>query len=252
MVVAAVGCWGQEVERPFPYPAIPDLIREPQARLEYLLERYWSLFDFNDTTAVNRLTEEQGFVDYINILQMADSAVAAKSVRILMDSVSHDEARMKRYESLIDHYLGNPNSPMRNDATYAHLLRVMPQTPQRKFLLGEVTKNLPGTIAADFTFVDDEGLKLRMHEVRSPLTMLVFFDPHCDHCEKMMPQIIDQTGRVDPTTLKVLYVNTELNEMDRLYYLPAMPSLYLLDAEKRVIIKDGSLDQIMKVLLPNG
>ena len=253
MVVAAVSCWGQATERPFPYPAIPDVLREPALRLEYLMERYWSMFDFNDTTAVNRATEEQGFVDYINMLQYCDSTLAAKSVKMFIDSIGSPEARLKHFESLIDHYLGNPNSPMRNDATYAHLLRALPQTPQRTFLIGQVTKNLPGSVAADFTFADEDGVTRRLHDVKSPMTLIVFFDPHCEHCEKMMPQIKDQVARVPAETLQVLYVDTTKDEqLELIYYLPAMPSLYLLDAEKRVIVKDGQLEQIMKVLLPNG
>ena len=250
MVVATVSCWGQATERPFPYPAIPDVLREPALRMEYLMERYWSMFDFNDTTAVNRQTEEQGFVDFINMLQYCDSTLAARSVKALMDSVSHDATRLKRFEDLTDHYLGNPNSPMRNDVSYAHLLRALPETPQRTFLIGQVTKNLPGTIAADFTIADENGVTRRMHDTRSVRTLLVFFDPQCEHCVQMMPQIKASVARVPAEALQVFYVNiAENDQLERGYYFPALPSLYLLDSDKRVEIKDGSLEQIMKVLL---
>ena len=247
LLMTAVSSWGQEST--FPYPAIPDLLQEPQARLEYLMERYWSMFDFNDTTAVNRATEEQGFVDYINMLQYCDSSLAAKSAKMFIDSIGKPEARLKHFESLIDHYLGNPNSPMRNDAVYAHLLRVLPQTPQRTFLIKQVTKNLPGTIATDFAYTDEDDVTRRMYDVKSPLTLLVFFDPYCEHCEKMLPQIKDQTAKVPAEAMAVVYVNTNGNDdVEKAYYLPALPSLYLLDAEKRVLIKDGSLELIMNAL----
>ena len=81
------------------------------------------------------------------------------------------------------------------------------------------------------------------------LTLLVFFDPYCEHCEKMLPQIKDQTAKVPAEAMAVVYVNTNGNDdVEKAYYLPALPSLYLLDAEKRVLIKDGSLELIMRAL----
>lgn len=236
-------------ERPFPYPAIPETMRQPQERLVFLLERYWSLFCFDDSTAVNRATEEQGFVDYIDLLQYADSAVAAKSVRIFADSIGKTPQRQQHFDGLIDHYLGNPESPMRNDVTYAHLLRVLPTTPQRTFLLGEVTRNQPGKQAADIKFVADGATQpLQLSGVESPLMLLVFHDPDCEHCQQMLPQIKQSSvlsGKAQQ--LKIFYINIEAEENRAIrdsYYLPALPSLYLLDAEKRVVIKDGSLQRI--------
>lgn len=247
LLMAAVSSWGQE--KPFPFPAIPDVLKEPQARLEYLMEHYWSMFDFNDTTAVNRATEEQGFVDYIDMLHYCDSSLAAKSAKMFIDSIGKPEARLKHFERLINHYLDNPDSPMRNDVVYAHLLRALPQTPQRSFLIKQVTKNLPGAIAADFAYTDEGGVTRRMYDVKGPLTLLVFFDPNCEHCEKMMPQIKEQASKVPAEDMAVVYVNTiDNDDVAKAYYLHALPSLYLLNAEKRVLIKDGSLELIMNVL----
>ena len=112
-----------------------------------------------------------------------------------------------------------------------------------------MTKNLPGTIAADFAYTDEDDVTRRMYDVKSPLTLLVFFDPYCEHCEKMLPQIKDQTSKVPAEAMAVVYVNTNGNDdVEKAYYLPALPSLYLLDAEKRVLIKDGSLELIMNAL----
>ena len=71
----------------------------------------------------------------------------------------------------------------------------------------------------------------------------------CEHCEKMLPQIKDQTAKVPAEAMAAVYVNTNGNDdVEKAYYLPALPSLYLLDAEKRVLIKDGSLELIMNAL----
>ena len=260
-LTASLCGWAQEVA--FPYPAIPEVLTEPQARLEFLMERYWSMFDFNDTTAINQTTAEQGFVDYINLLQYADSAVAAESVRIFADSIARNEQRQQHFDGLIDHYLGNPDSPMRNDVTYAHLLRVLPKMPQRTFLLGQITKNQPGTIANDLplgraasacvVYTSEEEPEPRLYYVESPLTLLVFYDPDCEHCQEMMPQIRRMMDAGYASQTCAIYINVEENTAARqAYYLPALPALYLLDNEKTVIIKDGTIPQIAAYLQKAG
>ena len=257
----AMSSWGQE--RPFPFPAIPEVLTEPQARLEFLLDHYWQEFNFNDTTAINQTTAEQGFVDYINLLQYADSAVAAGSVRIFADSIARNEQRQQHFDRLIDHYLGNPDSPMRNDVTYAHLLRVLPKTPQRTFLLGQITKNQPGTTANDLplgraasacvVYTSEVEQEPRLYHVESPLTLLVFYDPDCEHCQEMMPQIRKMMDAGYASQTCAMYINVEENTAARqAYYLPALPALYLLDNEKTVIIKDGTIPQIAAYLQRAG
>ena len=258
----------QEQETTFPFPAMPDSLREPTARLKFLLEHYWSVFNFDDTSDANRATAEQGFVDYINLMQLADSAVQAASARIFVDSISQKEHRQLQFNKLINHYLDNPESPMRNDVTYVHLLRAMPKTPQRTFLIQALTKNTPGTVAADIPLGDaicscdasTPGLsgesgkspgapERRLHQVQSPTTLLVLYDPFCGHCLEMMPKINEMMKEGYASQTCAIYINVEQNtKANEAYYISSLPALYLLDSEKKVLVKEGSLEQIEKTL----
>ena len=134
----------------FPYPSIPDTVTEPQARIAFMLEHFWQGFDFGMlSTAEGRQTAEQGFVDFVNLLQHADSTTAARSCSLLVDSLT-TPAREELFSDFTERYLGDSYSPVRNDVTYAHLLRALPETPQRKFLIGEVTKNQVGSQVKNF------------------------------------------------------------------------------------------------------
>lgn len=239
-----------EPEVHFPFPEVPSVILEPQERLAYLLEHYWSCYHFADSTQSNRIVGEQGFADYVNLMQYADSAVCARSATMFVDSISAEAGRQHFFEELIAHYLGNPQSPLRNDIVYAHLLRALPPTPQRTFLLRQVEQNQVGTVANDLTITDGNGTSQRLYDIASPLTLLVFFDPECEHCQELMPQLTARTQRLSQTfPLQVLWVNVELTpEAHRSYYLPALPSLYLLDHKKTVLVKDGSIDAVEQML----
>ena len=84
-----------------------------------------------------------------------------------------------------------------------------------------------------------------LYYVESPLTLLVFYDPDCEHCKEMMPQIRSMMGKEYASQVCALYINVEENAAARqAYYLPELPALYLLDSEKTVIIKDGTIEQI--------
>ncbi len=252
----------QEQETTFPFPAMPDSLREPTARLKFLLEHYWSVFNFDDTSDANRATAEQGFVDYINLMQLADSTVQAASARIFVDSISQKEHRQLQFNKLINHYLDNPESPMRNDVTYVHLLRAMPKTPQRTFLIQALTKNTPGTVAADIPLGDaicscdattpgesPGAPERRLHQVQSPTTLLVLYDPFCGHCLEMMPKINEMMKEGYASQTCAIYINVEQNtKANEAYYISSLPALYLLDSEKKVLVKEGSLEQIEKTL----
>ncbi|MBP3251139.1 MAG: DUF5106 domain-containing protein [Prevotella sp.] len=276
---AVAGAEAQQPDVQFPFPQIPELLQAPEARLAFLMENYWSRYDFDDRSDRGRETGEQGFADYINLLQYADSALAARSVKTLADSLAKAPARLQHFDELTDHYLGNPNSPLRNDVVYAHMLRGLTALPQLDeaarqrltFRLRLVEKNQPGTTAADFAYIDRQGKRHWLHEVESELTLLVFSDPECEHCHEQMPRIIDCETLRDNPHLTVLNIypddNTEAwlraamplpanwlegrsegGELHReqTYYLPALPSLYLLDRDKRVMVKDGTLEQVVR------
>ncbi len=265
----------------FPFPEIPELLQTPEARLGYLLEHYWSRYDFNDQSDRNQMVAEQGFADYINLMQYADSATCALSAQVLSDSIGSSQSRLEQFDGLTDHYLGNPNSPLRNDVTYAHLLKAFTALPQLDeatasrlaFRLRMVERNQPGSIATDFVYIDREDCEHRLYDVDSELTLIVFSDPECEHCHEQMPRIMGSPVLQADNRLKVLNIYPDHNAeawlkdvkplpqnwlegrspqgaiiREQTYYLPALPSLYLLDRQKRVIVKDGTLEQVEAVL----
>lgn len=252
MLACPFGGWAQDVS--FPYPTVPETLATDEAKLAYVLEHFWIKYDFSDSSQANQKVGEQGFVDFVNLMAYADSVTCAKAAGAFADSIACSEQRLSHFEALTRHYLENPQSPLRNDTVYCHLLRALPATSQRQFLMRQLSLNQPGMLAADFSFVDTKGKKQRLYGIQSPLTLLVFYDPLCEHCQEQMPQIQREPVLQKTSGLKVVYVDTNLNPgVMKDYYLPVLPSLYLLDAHKRVVVKNGALQQVVErlsVLLP--
>ena len=263
----------------FPYPEIPVSISEPRMRLSYLLNHFWDNFLFADTSQTNRKLAEQGMADYLNLLpHVEDSASQCSAVDVFVRQAFVNASRSDSFENLLEHYLGNPASPLRNDGLYALLLRRIAMTlPEGDARLERyrqhqrlLSMNAPGTTATDFIYVTRGGARGRLSDLSSPYTLLVFSDPDCARCRENMPQLMASKALRDGR-VRVLVVypdadtslwrqakpdlpydwtdaySPEGEVMHRpLYHLPRLPALYLLDAEKHVLVKDGSLEEVVE------
>lgn len=272
----------------FPFPEIPATLTEPEARKSYLLTHYWEQFDFADTTLVNnRDVTEQGFVNFIALLAdgtTPEELTRESLANWCAGFVGKEHARQVLTQTA-DDYLFNPNSPFYNEGLYGMyleaLLGKLPQTDAMRsayrFKLELVRRNNVGDKATDFTYYQSDGMRctLATTPVKNDRLLLMFYDPECESCHEVLLQMAADTALAEAVRtgkLSVLAVYTEGNEeawrkalpdlpkgwtvgTDReavkggaLYDLKAMPSLYLLDGKKTVLLKDAAYEKIRATL----
>ena len=272
----------------FPFPEIPATLTEAEARKAFLLTHYWDQFDFADTTLVNnRDVTEQGFVNFIALLAdgTTPEELTRESLENWCAGFVGKEHARKVLTQTADSYLFNPNSPFYNEALYGlyleTMLDVLPQTDavrsSYQFKLELVRRNNPGDRATDFTYYLPDGTRctLGTTPTKNDRLLLVFYDPECESCHEVLQQMAADASlaeAVQSGKLNVLAVYTEGNEEawrkalpdlpegwtvgnDReavktgaLYDLKAMPSLYLLDGSKTVLLKDAAYEKIRATL----
>lgn len=244
LLCCALGVQAQQAD--FPYPEIPDEMEEPEARLSYLLTHFWNQYAFADSTAMNREVGEQGMVDFLNFMQHADSVTAAKGSKVFADLVVAHPSALSFFEGLMAHYLDDPDSPLYSDRVYVHLLRALPETPQRSWLLEQLAKNQVGSCATDILVTTPDGKQARLYDIKAEQTLLIFFDPDCRRCQRLETQLKQDPLIMQNPRLKV--VRKDVNDLKGEYYVPHTPTLYLLDREKRVVLKGGN-EEALKTLL---
>ena len=130
-------------------------------------------------------------------------------------------------------------------------------------------KTRPGGRAADFGLLDRDGRKRRRSHLEAEYTLLYFYDPTCDECERVKARLVSspairamvRSGRLAVLSVSVADGEAWREEVvpqgwtdgcdvaerltrDGIYDLKAMPTLYLLDRGKRVLLKDASVDRI--------
>ena len=233
-------------EAAFPYPEIPDEVEEPEARMMYLLEHFWQDYAFADSTAMNREVGEQGMVDFLNFMQHADSVSIVHGARVLADSLVAHSSALSFFEGLMERYLGDSDSPLYNDVVYAHLLRALPESPQRVWLLEQLAKNQVGDCAADIFVTTAEGKRMRLHDIKAEQILLIFYDPDCRRCQRLDAQLEQEPLIVQNPRLKV--VRKDMNDLKGEYYVPHTPALYLLDSEKHVVLKEPNWETLLEML----
>lgn len=272
----------------FPYPQIPSVIRNPEKRKEFLLCNYWSEFDFSNRTMIdNRNVGEQGFVNFISLLsdKLTSQKLIKQSMEAFCKGLLSDTYARKIITKWMDSYLDNANSPFYNESLYTAyletLLKVLPANDVMRssynFKLQLVKRNNPGNTATDFTYYLANGQKksLQSTPVKGNHLLLLFYDPECESCHKVLLQMAADkqlAEAIKAGKLSVLAIYTEGNEevwrkalpdlpqdwtvgtdreavkLGALYDLKAMPSLYLLDKKKKVILKDATYEAIRQIL----
>ena len=237
----------------FPYPALPDTLKDVEQRAEYLSRHYWDNYDFADSLLVkNADVTEQGFVNFIDILARFNQHIATEGVTAFSAKAYSNKTTKEKFESLIEHYYENPESPMRNDRIYMLFLQEMKKSPyfdetekeRIDFHLKAASKNLPGTIATDFTFTLEDGKQHRLSDYKNQKVILYLYDPDCENCHKVTAWLSKQQIPADVTMLRII-ADTRLGS---LYSLKAMPTIYLLDKENKVVLKDSTPEQLVECI----
>lgn len=268
----------------FPFPEIPTMLTQPEERKAYLMAHYWDNFNFADTALVNnRNVAEQGAADYLAILAdgtLTEEQVKGSLDGFCKGMEAQEHAR-KVFLQMMEDYLYNPNSPFHNEGLYALFLERMLKSEyvdegrksSLKFILDLISRNCPGGVATDFVYFLPDGSKRSLAQTRAKNNrlLLVFYDPECPSCHETMLEMVADgllAEAVRAGKLTVLAVYTEGNlevwkrtlsdlpqgwtvgsdheavKMGALYDLKAMPSLYLLDGTKKVLLKDAPYAKI--------
>lgn len=269
----------------FPFPNIPTDLVKAEDRGAFLVSHYWDNFNFADTSLIAKpeLTE-QAFSNFIDLLPRFDSISAERGVDAFAwrafspsvpDTVHH------YFATLADHYLYDPNSPMRSDEIYALFLRRMVNCPafteaertRYAYQLHTVTTNAIGTVATDFVYIDRQGRRSTLHTTEGELLLLYFYDPECDKCNAVTKMLADSPIVTGNPRLRVLAVypdadtdawlthkklfpvswtdayspDGDITSHD-LYSVRATPTIYLLDSGKRVLLRDVSPEVLLLYL----
>ncbi len=253
----------------------PDSLQGDQMRA-WMAAHYWDKLDMADTLFYRQVDTAEMLSAYIFFVrQYVDRDDPAPLLDLLRRASTVNRPSLDYFAMLTDQVLHNPNSPMRDDELFIPAMETILASP----LLDDYDRMAPepeirmarlnrvGEPARDFNYTTADGRTSRLYALPSDFVLLFINNPGCEMCREVReaicqsPMLTEMIERRELTVL-ALYPDEDLaawrayssqipaawiNAYDRgcriergeLYDLRAIPSLYLLDRRKRVLVKDA-------------
>ncbi len=243
--------------------------------LNYAIAHFWDGFDFECGERVAEYNTDdicQAFIDYTMLVYTSGDLSHLQS---LMERASASREVLDLFMSVSEMVLHDPNSPLRNDELYIPILEYLVESP----LLDEYDRMIPehdlhiamqnrlGHKANDIVYTTAKGKRGTLYDIEADYTLLMFNNPDCPTCRMIIDNIVasplmnemQEMGRLKviaiypdadleawhryvdkmPRRWIVSYDEGQRITHDKSYDLRAIPSLYLLDKDKRVMVKDS-------------
>lgn len=269
----------------FTLPEIPTMYTTPEQRADFLVKHYWDNFDFTDTAYIHlpQITE-QAYVDFLDVIKHSPTESGHEGIRRLMVNAEKNKKVFNYFVSLADKYLYDPNSPFLNEEAYITVLESMlkstlledTEKERPKYRLQLAQKNRVGTKALNFTYTLKSGKQGTLYGLSADFLLVYINNPGCHACREITEGLKASGITQDllaqkRMTILCIYPDEDLGEWEKhwhdfpaswinsydkgsvienkeLYDLKAIPSLYLLDKNKTVLLKDATLPNVEQYL----
>lgn len=256
-------------------PALPPATLTEEEHQAYMVEHYWDRFDFADTTFIAEVdTAHMATAFAVYAAGYVPDSLASEAMSRLMAKASISRRMFDYFVMLAEGVLHDPNSPLRDDEKYIPVLEAIVASPYYdeverlpyEYDLEIARQNRVGHAANDFSYTLESGFSGQMYGIDAEYLLIFFSNPGCPMCRDVSEQIQSSplmNELVEREQLKVLvvYPDEDLEqwrahldeyppawlcsynegraiERERLYDMKAIPALYLLDRQKRVMAKD--------------
>ena len=272
--------------RQFPAVTVPSVISDPDERLEYVLNHYWD--DFEGVPMEGMEGAMADFIALLDRapLPVAQKAVEVLFHRICdaekADTSAHHYVLMTQ---MVSKYLYDPNSPLRNEDYYLPFVRLMAESPLTsddmrpayRYEAEACAVCQSGTPAPDFVMKTSSGCEMNLYDTNSFYTLLFFSNPGCTACKTIVEEISAVDGMESMiesgyVSIVNVYIDEDLDAWKdyvrnypdswtsaydrdrvirgkRIYDVRAIPSLYLLDKDKVILMKDAPTEKVLARIL---
>lgn len=255
---------------------VTNIICASPAKCRVSPENFWNEIIVENNPRLNdKEYLTQLFYEYADLLNATpDSKMKKTAVDSLFRLIENNQPLLFLFEDISNRILYGIDSPFYNEESFIPFLQHFSKSDligeafkeRYAFRLEIANKNRPGKKIPDFKFISRDGGKNSINKIHvNNRLLLIFYDPDCENCKKTMNKLAEddnlnlmiQNGDMTvvaiysgedrelweksnhelPLTWIVGYEPGEIEEKD-LFFFRSYPSIYLLDKNKRVLLKD--------------
>jgi peroxiredoxin len=266
-------------------PFLPSGITKDD-RIAYLKQHFLDDVDFKDTLTLHSNAWANKAISYLSLYsnnkynQKQLESEFIKAVTVILSKAS---VNAEVYKFLLDYFVGGFDK-YHFDAVITYMADNF-QDPfscedqARKTQLQKKLENFKrisvGKVAPDISVPDPKGKMIRLSDIKSEYTLLVFWSSECGHCAQMLPQLKELYEKQKPKRWEVMTVSLDTSRTEWTSFLKeqklnwlngselkgfnsvssdeynifATPTMFLLDRDKKILAKPISyreLDQALK------
>lgn len=251
----------------------PDSL-DAAARRSFMRDHYWDRLDFGDSLFFAEADSTQMLEAYAAYVGWFLDPNDPQPMYRLMERACVSKTSLQYFAWLAGEVLDDPNSPLRNAELYIPVLEAQASSPlldrwekiAPEHDLRLARQNRIGHPANDIRYTLASGNTSNLYSLHSDYVLLFINNPGCPMCRELSeavaqsPMLSELIERGSLTVLAI-YPDEDLSQwrshrdeipsswinaydrgtrmsIDGTYDLRAIPSLYLLDAEKRVLARD--------------
>ncbi|MDD4603368.1 MAG: redoxin domain-containing protein [Bacteroidales bacterium] len=257
-------------------------------RISFLKQHYFDNIDFSDTALLRSTVFANKAISYLalysnNRLQQKQlEAEFIKAVTIMLSAASVNPEIYKfwldylvsgfdkyHFDEVITYIADNFQDP------YACEDQTRKTALQKKL---ETFKKLSvGNEAPEVETTDSKGKPVKLSDINSEYTLLVFWSSECSHCSAMMPLLKELYDKQKPKRIEVMAISIDTSRAawtgflkeNRLnwingsdlkgfggkavddYNIYATPTMFLLDKQKKILAKPITMRELEQVLREN-
>ena len=240
-----------------------------------------------DTQQTKLVYDETSLKTFVLSTHGAYASQVSNELDSILKDASKDSTVFRQTISYLETPFSNPNSSYRNQDLYSKLLEAEVNSPyfipyEKQVAAGKLKllqQNNIGHPANNFTYITPKEDKRQMYEIKADYLILYFNNPECPACKEMRDVLAKSEViglNVKSGRLKVLSIYTD-NDLkpwlkhlkdypkewiqgrdeneylykNKVYDLRAIPTVYLLDSNKKVLLKDCvDVGQIERAVSP--
>lgn len=272
----------RDPELPDP-PTRPDGQRDTEAMYQIYKEKFFDNIDFSDERLLHTPVYHNRLRIYFNnvLIQHPDSIIR-EADRVLDKSRANRE--MFKYTVWFITNNAESSQMMGMDKLYVHMLENYylsgevdwieeDRLERLKQRLEEMKPLLMGEVAPNISIYDPDGEPVVLHDIEAEYLVLYFWDSECVFCREATPKLKEAYNQLRDRGVQVFAVNTEKDtgkwlqaiadypqdwihghdihnksEFRDKYAIYAIPMIFILDSEKRILAKGIGAEYVAQFL----
>lgn len=251
----------------------------------YYRGHFWDDIDFADGRMLRSVVLGNKVKEYIDQLTVKHPDSINKSIDVVLSKAKANDDTFQYFLAYLLNTYGIENKQMGMDAVFVHIA-------EKYYLSGEawwadsaqlakmeeralaLSPNLIGRPAPDFTVFDENNQRRSLYSVKSPYTILYFWDYDCGHCKTVTPKLsaiypkykdkgvalfaLSINGDIDIWKEKVkeygltgainVQDHRRQSGFDGMYDIRSTPRIFLLDENKKILYKQFAVEDLEGIL----